>query len=179
MLLDKAADCPNHLHLRCAAQDLRAASQTRSEACFFGVLRGGEKSDILAARTARGARWTTENASTGHGENKLAVMGRVAVHNRLPPLVFKILVHGNSLDWIEYGIACHSEPSLRNAFAMDYPDLALKPSSLGGPNWSAATRVFLRYQTARGQDQENKALVGLRPYSASAALAQTELFHDS
>jgi len=78
--------------LRVSVGCLGSAAQTGSIAGLLGLESMIEKVHILAARTFRGTRGTTEYAGARHAENEGAVECRVAVDDTLPAMVLNLLL---------------------------------------------------------------------------------------
>src|SRR6266700_7619754 len=83
--LDVAADSANIGAARIRG-GLGTAPQASAEARFFSFGGTVEEHHILAKRASRSTRWAAVHASGGDGVDEFAVLGGIALENRLPLL---------------------------------------------------------------------------------------------
>src|SRR3984885_3825140 len=107
MLFEITADGLHHFGWPVAADCPGTAAQAGAIAGLFGVLRQAVKSHVLPARALRRTRRSAIYAGRGNGENKLAVLVRVATEDSLPTAVFAALCHLRCVRHIEYRIGHH------------------------------------------------------------------------
>jgi hypothetical protein len=144
------------------------AAQASTITSFLSLIGLGEKSNVSAAGTARGAGWPAINTGRRHREDKLPVLRGIAGQNRLPAqvvspfvvfllgLLVVVLFSGSHLHrfrQIEYRIGCHNVVSLGRRFPVDHPDLAVKAT-------------FLRYAGGSETQDSGRFSVPSTPHSA-------------